>query len=666
MNRGLEIVVSFVLVIGSSTLATSVNADSDNAGRVTKLAVEELEPNPLGIVGSRMGPVQMDFDGIGVFIDGSVPTLYSGLGTVTTSSQGSDWDLCSSIESSDCAPTANKQLSTNSVLGICQSAEEIGCIEDVQISIGSTPRQAMVNLGPIGEETYFSEISSLQVPRGSSPSRWQAPDGTHYLVTAHVFNSFLYLANQWSPASSSGFTLQVKRVSPSATLAPNVPTLYPDRVDPTRNVIGVTVPEFTSLKFLDQTAFTIKVRLPDAVSGWFQARLKDGVIGSTALSGNRTVYEFSGSVAPVIVAGGVVRYADLPPDFFSTNYPNQGFESSKGSSLSFPPGSGTSSLQVYNLWLPYLGERALTTINQWNVRSVSSTVSDSCFSSLKGVTGFLSTNAAAFVGNPPIWDPATGSLDYKVAAPHLDENGNVNVGNYTLSFPVAAAKCLYGSTELPPTVDVTVGEEGIDPNFAAKVGLTESNGWVNFSATGFHYSSPTIKVKLGRASLGIAGNGLLSVKVNKKLTAKAIAKFAGLSVKAGSRVSMRVAASSRTRCAVTGTTLVAKATGKCNVTVTVTPKRGKKSSKTVSVNVTGPPTITRKISATAKAIAEHAKIDVSSGSTIALKIAKSSAKNCKVSRSKIVGIKTGTCRVTVSVTSSAGQISSKNLNLKVT
>lgn len=641
-------------------------AHGQGVGGVFSSSTDEVEPNPLDVIWGKMGSVPSQYDGYGAYFDATTRSLYSGISysprSQTNDDSVYDWSLCSEVNSSSCQPTGDKSLLTDSLLGVCRSATELGCIEEVLILGENSTMTPMTLVGYIGDEDVFAEYVPLSVPRGSAVSRWQSSDGSQFIVTAHVKRQFTSAGGNWAN-SSTWFQLQVQRVTPSVAITPNRPEVQANPEYPGKNRIIVPVGTVPAIKFRDQTAFSIKVRLPDVVRGWFQARFKDGIVGSTQLTNERTVYEFTGTVAPVIIAGAAVPSSILPPDFVEKNY---GRSFSRGVTLPTEPGLGTNSLRLYEAWAPYFGENAMLTSYQWNVRSTDWAISNQCFSSLKGVSGLLATNAAAYVGLPPTWDAATGSLDYKVAAPHFDENGQVNVGNYTLSFPLAAANCLYGSTNLPPTVDVTVGPEGLDPNFAAKLGLSESNGWLNFSVKGFHYSSPTIKVKLGKASLGSGANGLLTVKVNKKLTARSIAKFAGLSVKSTSKVKLVVSKASRTRCAIQGATLVAKATGRCTVTITVTPKRGKPVKKTVSVTVTGPPTITRSITASAKAIADYVKLEVPTSSKISLKVAKASLKNCRVSGSKIKGLQKGSCRVTVNVSSVSGASETKTVNLKVT
>ena len=76
-----------------------------------------------------------------------------------------------------------------------------------------------------------------------------------------------------------------------------------------------------------------------------------------------------------------------------------------------------------------------------------------------------------------------------------------------------------------------------------------------------------------------------SVKRGKRLTASSAAATAGLSRPAGSSVSLKVTKGTAS-CRVSGTALVALKKGTCKVTVTVTTKSRKKTSRSVTVNVT--------------------------------------------------------------------------------
>ena len=68
-------------------------------------------------------------------------------------------------------------------------------------------------------------------------------------------------------------------------------------------------------------------------------------------------------------------------------------------------------------------------------------------------------------------------------------------------------------------------------------------------------------------------------------THRSLASWLGLSVPSGAKVSATVAASSKSYCRVSGTKVVALKSGRCRVTVTVTPKKGAKKSKTTTLTV---------------------------------------------------------------------------------
>jgi hypothetical protein len=72
----------------------------------------------------------------------------------------------------------------------------------------------------------------------------------------------------------------------------------------------------------------------------------------------------------------------------------------------------------------------------------------------------------------------------------------------------------------------------------------------------------------------------------RSATAKSIAVFAKLKVLSASKVKLKVVASSAKFCRVSGTTLKGLKAGSCKVTVTVTPKKGRATSKTVTLKVT--------------------------------------------------------------------------------
>jgi YVTN family beta-propeller protein len=76
------------------------------------------------------------------------------------------------------------------------------------------------------------------------------------------------------------------------------------------------------------------------------------------------------------------------------------------------------------------------------------------------------------------------------------------------------------------------------------------------------------------------------VATSKSTTAKLIAAYAKIIISSTSKVSLKVVSAYAKYCKVSGTTLKGLKAGSCKVTVTVTPKKGRATSKTVTLKVT--------------------------------------------------------------------------------
>ena len=130
----------------------------------------------------------------------------------------------------------------------------------------------------------------------------------------------------------------------------------------------------------------------------------------------------------------------------------------------------------------------------------------SCYKSNGGkFLGVVSTNATQYIAGPPSYDLTTETLDYKVAAPHYLTNGTIFQGTYNLEINETLARCIYGFSDAP--ISATVSVIGVDgENKVATTLVSTSGGFLRLSASGFTFSSPTIKVKLtqGGASTGSA------------------------------------------------------------------------------------------------------------------------------------------------------------------
>ncbi|MEY3101612.1 MAG: hypothetical protein RL435_758, partial [Actinomycetota bacterium] len=153
-------------------------------------------------------------------------------------------------------------------------------------------------------------------------------------------------------------------------------------------------------------------------------------------------------------------------------------------------------LEVYQLWQKYFPDKALIIFPSWTISSTTVDTAQSC-SKTKGLQGVVATNASAYSPGAPDFNKESQTLDYKVAAPHFAPDGKTeNIGTYGLSMRADLVQCLYGVTEVPSRVEVTITNATNGESKGSTVELFRNGNWVYLSAEGFTYSSPTLKVKL--------------------------------------------------------------------------------------------------------------------------------------------------------------------------
>jgi len=306
--------------------------------------------------------------------------------------------------------------------------------------------------------------------------------------------------------------------------------------------LGYTMP-------LDVT-FKINIKTSIYIMGWFHGRISNA---STSFnldqSGAARVATISFSGNPVVVPtySAWSKSADLPAAItaFNTTYPKRVsgtiYGSKTTSSTAKKPGDelngGVSledamsiqlrakdydqaSIDQLNTWIASFGDTASSSPTRWIYQSMDISFltnsilgssqqqggsapaqpdkSTECYIKSGGdFSGVVSTNATQYISGPPTFDVTNQSLDYKVAAPHYLANGKEFQGSYNLEISDTLARCLYGFTDAPVAATVSVvgvnGESKVSTTTMKSVG-----GFLRLSATGFTFSSPTIRVKLSQ------------------------------------------------------------------------------------------------------------------------------------------------------------------------
>ena len=156
------------------------------------------------------------------------------------------------------------------------------------------------------------------------------------------------------------------------------------------------------------------------------------------------------------------------------------------------------------------GVRTVATLSSWSLDSsffyemAADKSATKCIMDVYGYSanarvfqGAVFSNATMFQTSPPEWDETNNSFTFRVASPHLDERGLANKGFYTLYIPTELAKCRWGEATASARAEVQiVNSDG--KTSVTTVAATTEDGNFRFNIAGFGYSSPTIKIRMGK------------------------------------------------------------------------------------------------------------------------------------------------------------------------
>jgi len=431
--------------------------------------------------------------------------LGASIGWIRTSQDG--YVSCDSWETSPCQSVGGREIDGNVQLGYCKTATELGCVEALWISNAEGQLTKLQFVKPAFANVQdIPESQSLGIPRSSSPAIFRDDAGHLYLIRAGLW---VLLPVHRLPTQPPVFRLSVD-VNPISEVpmdnlqAPTVQRLFDASLKAYKITVVPSPSEclatdvgicYKQLVWSLDSQIRVQIRVPKSVSGWIRGRMTNQLITVSPETTESNLLDVQSAPANVLVAGGWVKYSALPPNFIKSLWPNGGYDQNPNSVyfLISDPSQDSEGVKAFNAWIPYLNNQDMEEIPSWSFGS-NFVGQNSC---LKGggssLTGFVSSNASAYSSEPPVWDQQNEDLSYQVAAPHLDSHGNPSTGSYTLSLSDATLKCLYGRKSLPSSATVEV----LDADGVTSVATTVINNdgkWLNFTANGFHYSNPTIKI----------------------------------------------------------------------------------------------------------------------------------------------------------------------------
>jgi len=253
--------------------------------------------------------------------------------------------------------------------------------------------------------------------------------------------------------------------------------------------------------------FGITINFSDKLNGWFHGRVHlPNIVTSTWKTGESVSIEADPVLIPSLVF--MVPNAQVP-EAVRTILASGREIGLKGDGVTTAQISedlaGPLTMDLVTGFTPAYKNTATSTNSYWSFKTLN-TNSDSvnkCSITNGDLAGLVTTNALSYSAGPPTYDPATGSLTYKVASPHYQADGQVAAGTYDLSLRSDVARCIYGFSKAPIHAEVSVvSQDGVQQ--VATTTLSEMNGWLYLSANGFGYSNPSITVKLTQDAPALA------------------------------------------------------------------------------------------------------------------------------------------------------------------
>lgn len=525
--------------------------------------------------------------------------------------------ICTSLNDASCAG----DVSFKAVLEPCSIAVPVDCIESVSAkdASGNAINATFDRFFPARGVNEYTGDSSQSIPSGRAPSLWNVSglphsNGSQYLVSVQVSGGRVGGNPTQIPREISASINPVSLFQTQCNVQFHGTCMdqFSDGTDNGRSIVnfsGVAFDQDGQIRcvgWAENSMCALKhgfpigmraqitIKMSTAPSGWLHGRMLDPTASIDTAAGITTMI-IDAAPTKVPAVGGVSPWSSLPSSiqqWFTSNCPGSCGTRSPGSlslpgaqrnAVSTPEAYKETSFSQLELWSDFLGDKASALPSYWSVRTLSNDEMNrapSCIKDGKGVTGIVSTNATLYSEGPPSFDAATKTLNYKVAALHFEKDGATKfLGRYDLLLRPDIASCLYGIDDLAVTSDVEVLSEAGQEQ-TATTSMTRSESWFKFSAAGYTHSAPTIKVKLAKLRP--------TLNRGKALKVTTLTRRVKFKIPRGARVVTKVAASSRSRCVIQGTSLRAlKRKGTCRLTISVTPKptRTMKKPKTIKRTV---------------------------------------------------------------------------------
>ena len=435
-----------------------------------------------------------------------------------------DENLCTGLDDPSCSATKGWQtIFIEGGIGNCAANPNSACVESFSIttSDGKEVIAKPLSKFPKDAKEFSGKVNSDGSGYAAGLASWiwraegDGPGSEHdYLLTGYVQSGGQNRNQSWDDLHVIQFFFEVVpivRESSSLVKAPE--KILQKRVG--KNYSEVMSTNYESACFANDTGIClhrrdfptksrlkVTLQLPKFISGWLNGRLNKPTVTSEPFSASSDRVVVDAGPEQNIFAGNWMKKSSLPKLTFKTDAAARMFTglTNGDNPMSLRDSGEDGALDAYETWAPYLGEKAFAINETWTLSNARVDNPSSCVKKGGGVQGVVATNASAYEATAPTYDKSTGTLNYKVAAPHFAPDGKTeNIGTYGLSMSTSLIKCMYGVDQLPTSASISItasdGKERV-----STVALKQVGNWVHLSADNFTFSSPTLKIKLNQSA----------------------------------------------------------------------------------------------------------------------------------------------------------------------
>jgi hypothetical protein len=430
-------------------------------------------------------------------------------------------DFCSSLEDPKCS-TAQFVL-YYALLPPCKSLSEVDCIESIYAIVPGSParikgvyRESI----PAKVDHAYKADPENGLPQGANSGVWEIPNVKHggntadYVAIVSRVGAVKREGTKWVATNSgklygggdfraaifptnivkdASYKSNTAKVSPKSWGGNSVEIGHPSQLP--FDVCAVVGDGICAMRqaFPQNVKFGMVVRFSKVISGWMHGRIDSPEI-DYELTSYGTRIDMKGEATRVPILAGWAS-----PNEFSSEAKNKYPYLTNIGSGSYPGSSGEDAMEMVGVWSKVLKDTAAAYPSQWifydlGERDIAS--ASACIKSSKTLAGFVTTNSTTYTATPPIYNEQTGTLDYRVASPHFLPDGKVFQGKYNLYIDSKVARCIYKFSNAPISATVSITSADGGQQSVATTVVSEQSGWLNLSAVGFTFSTPTLKVKL--------------------------------------------------------------------------------------------------------------------------------------------------------------------------